>query len=113
MICGIVTLTHMDGVLLGVVLDMVVGIIPGILLGVLVDGTRLTIIVVGTILGITVDMEDIMVADMVVTTVADMVMVTAMDITQDLAEAVLEEAPLVIEMQTVADQVLIAQVVDQ
>lgn len=113
MICGIVTLTHMDGVLLGVVLDMVVGIIPGILLGVLVDGTRLTIIVVGTILGITVDMEDIMVADMVVTTVAVMVMVTAMDITQDLAEAVLEEAPLVIEMQTVADQVLIAQVVDQ
>ena len=121
MICGIVTLTHMDGALLGVVLDMVDGIIPGILLGVLVDGTRLTIIVVGTILGITVDMEDIMVADMVVTTVADMVvttvavmvMVTAMDITQDLAEADRAEARLDIEIQIVADPALMAQVEDR
>ena len=118
MICGIVTLTHMDGALLGVVLDMVDGIIPGILLGVLVDGIHLTIIVAGTILGSTMDIMvvDIMVAytmAVVDTTAVDMVTDTVTDITQDLAEADLVEARLDIEIQIVADPALMAQVEDR
>lgn len=98
-----IALILMDGIRHGVLdLDMLAGTILGILHGVIVDGT---------ILGITVDMDMVATTDtdmdmdtvaMVAITEADTAMVLAMDITQDLAVADQAEAHLVIDQELIA-----------